>query len=70
VIDATGELGQLTGLGTQEILLGSIAVGRTASVYSRTGDIVMIGLALVGVVTWWQARRLLVGSHDLSHEEE
>jgi apolipoprotein N-acyltransferase len=70
VIDATGELGQLTGLGTQEILLGSIVVGRTASVYSRTGDVVMIGLALVGVVTWWRARRLLVGSHDLSHEEE
>lgn len=70
VVDATGELGQETGLGAQEILLGSIAVGRTASVYSRTGDLVMIGLALVGVVTWWRARRLLVGSHDLSHEEE
>ena len=70
VIGDTGELGEETELGGQEILYGSIAVGRTPSTYAQTGDVLMIAAAIVGLATWWRARRPLVGSGDRSHEEE
>ncbi|HEY4606412.1 MAG TPA: apolipoprotein N-acyltransferase [Acidimicrobiia bacterium] len=70
VIDAAGAVPEETGLGTQEILYGLIAVGRTSSVYARTGDVLMILAAATGLVTWWQVRKPLVGSFDQSQEEE
>ena len=70
VIDASGALGQETGLGTQEVLYGSVAAGSTASIYARIGDVLMIAAALVGLITWWRARKPLVVSDDRTLEEE
>lgn len=70
VIDASGALGQETGLGTQEVLYGSVAAGRTASIYARTGDVLMFAAALVGLATWWRVRKPLVVSQDGTTEEE
>jgi apolipoprotein N-acyltransferase len=70
IIDADGVLGPITGLGTEEVIYASVAVGRTPSLYARTGDVLMIGIAVLGLATWWRARRPLVGSLDRSHEEE
>ena len=68
-IDASGAYGETTGLGTQEIIYGAVA-GRTPSIYARTGDVVMIAAALVGLLTWWRARRPLVVSAPAIDEEE
>lgn len=58
-----------SGLGTREIVYGGITSG-SPSVYSRAGDVLMIAAALVGLATWWRARRPLVGSAVESDEEE
>ncbi len=68
-IDASGAYGETTGLGTEEILYGGVALGRTPSIYARSGDILMIAAAVVGVVTWWLARRPLLVSADPEEEE-
>ncbi len=68
-IDASGAYGETTGLGTQEVLYGSVAAGRTPSIYARSGDIVMIAAALVGIATWWRVRKPLVVSADPEEEE-
>ncbi len=68
-IDASGGYDETTGLGTQEVLYGAVAAGRTPSLYARTGDVVMIAAALVGVATWWRARKPLVVSADPEEEE-
>jgi apolipoprotein N-acyltransferase len=70
VIDASGALGGETGLGTQEVLFGSVAAGRTPSFYAATGDVLMIGAALIGLITWWRTRKPLVASFDRTPEEE
>jgi apolipoprotein N-acyltransferase len=68
-IDASGAVGVATGLGTQEVLSGVIA-GRTPSLYARTGDVVMIAAALIGLLTWWRTRRpLVVSAHAIDEEE-
>jgi apolipoprotein N-acyltransferase len=69
VIDASGAYWMTTGLGTQEILYGSVA-NRQQSFYAWTGDILMIAAALAGLGTWWRVRRPLVGSPDRTLEEE
>ena len=67
-IDASGAYGETTGLGTEEVLYGTVAA-RTPSIYARVGDIVMIAAALVGIVTWWRVRKPLVVSADPEEEE-
>jgi apolipoprotein N-acyltransferase len=69
VIEAGGALGEETGLGTQEVLYGSVGVGRTPSFYSRTGDVLMVTAAMIGLITWWRARKPLVASADPEEEE-
>ena len=68
-IDSYGAYGQTTGLGTEEVLYGVVTAGRTPSIYARTGDVVMIAAALVGIVTWWRVRKPLVVSADPEEEE-
>jgi apolipoprotein N-acyltransferase len=70
VIDASGAYWKTTGLGTQEILYGSVATRRHQSFYAWTGDILMILAAIAGLVTWWRARKPLVASGDRTLEEE
>jgi apolipoprotein N-acyltransferase len=70
VIDASGAVAEETGLGTQEILYGAIALGRAPSPYANTGDVLMLLVAATGTVSWWRVRKPLVGSTDQSHEEE
>jgi apolipoprotein N-acyltransferase len=70
VIDSGGGLGDESGLGTQEIIYGVVAGMPDASLYARTGDILMLAAALVGLVTWWWARKSLVVSQDGTTEEE
>lgn len=68
IIDSHGELGEKTGLGTQEILYGTIGFGYT-TVYSRTGDFLLYLTAATGILMWWRSRSL-VGSAAPSLEEE
>jgi apolipoprotein N-acyltransferase len=70
VIEPSGRLGDQTGLGTQEIIYGPIQGQIETTIYARTGDIVMIVVALLGLVTWWRARRPLVVSAPVIDEEE
>ncbi len=70
VIWADGSLQDVSGLGTQEIIYGGVSGHPDASLYARTGDVVMIGAALIGLVTWWRARRPLVVSSPEIDEEE
>jgi apolipoprotein N-acyltransferase len=70
IIDAGGGMGEETGLGTQEILYGVVAGRPEASIYATTGDLLMNVLALIGLVTWWQARKPLVVSALEIDEEE
>jgi apolipoprotein N-acyltransferase len=67
-IDPNGELGEATGLGTQEVVYGGI-VPREPSLYARSGDVLMIAAAVIGIVVWWFARRPLVVSADPEEEE-
>ncbi|MEX2252213.1 MAG: apolipoprotein N-acyltransferase [Acidimicrobiia bacterium] len=69
-IDASGALGGETEPGAQEILYGGIAGRPASSIYARTGDILMIAAAVIGLIFWWRARRPLVGSSDRTLEEE
>jgi apolipoprotein N-acyltransferase len=70
VISAGGSLGEVSGLGTQEIVYGAVAGRTSASLYATVGDVLMVGAALVGVITWWRARRPLVVSAPETDEEE
>jgi len=70
VISAGGSLQDVSGLGTEEIIYGAVAGRPDASIYAATGDIVMIAAALIGLVTWWRARRPLVVSAPAIDEEE
>ena len=70
VIEPSGELGDQTGLGTQEIIYGVIQGQVERTVYARTRDVVMIAVALLGLLTWWRARRPLVVSAPAIDEEE
>jgi len=70
VISADGSLQEVSGLGTQEIIYGGVAGRPEASLYARTGDVVMIAAALVGLFTWWRVRRPLVVSAPAIDEEE
>ena len=69
VIGADGSLGEVSGLGTQEIVYGSITARPTAP-YAAAGDVLMMLAAATGLVTWWQARRPLVVSVPETDEEE
>jgi apolipoprotein N-acyltransferase len=69
-IDHLGVYGQTTGLGTEEILYGGVHWGRAPSIYARTGDVVMVLAALIGLLTWWRSRGPLVVSAPAIDEEE
>ncbi len=60
VIDATGETGPVTGLGTMEVLQDSYGGARTTP-YVAIGNSVMYLAAIAGVLVWLRIRRL-VGS--------
>jgi apolipoprotein N-acyltransferase len=68
-----GERGEFvseaTGLGTSEILTATINPF-VRSIYARTGDVVMLVAAVIGLITWWRVRKPLVASAPEDHEEE
>ncbi|MGA8038521.1 MAG: apolipoprotein N-acyltransferase [Acidimicrobiia bacterium] len=68
IISSTGVPGEISGLGTEEIIYGVVSP-RPASVYARLGDCLMIVAAVAGVATWWWARPL-VGSVVRPEEKE
>jgi apolipoprotein N-acyltransferase len=70
VIGAGGSLGDVSGLGTQEIVYGTVAGRTSTTVYSTVGDVLMGVAALTGVITWWRARRRLVASAPETDEED
>ena len=70
VISSDGSFQDVSGLGTQEIMYGGVAGRPDASLYARTGDVVMIAAALVALATWWRSRRPLVVSAPAIDEEE
>jgi apolipoprotein N-acyltransferase len=70
VIGAGGSLGDVSGLGTQQVVYGAVAGRTSTTLYATVGDALMIAAALIGVVTWWCARRPLVASAPETDEEE
>jgi apolipoprotein N-acyltransferase len=60
---------ETTGLGTMETMTG-LVVPSSPSIYTTTGDLVMIATALAGLVTWWRTRGALVVSAPANDEEE
>lgn len=68
VVEPSGEIDQLTGLATEEVLYQQI--GRDVETpYTTIGDLVLYLAALAGVFMWWRTRAL-VGSGDRSFEKE
>ncbi|HEX6146071.1 MAG TPA: apolipoprotein N-acyltransferase [Acidimicrobiia bacterium] len=70
VISADGSLGEVSGLGTQEIVYGTVSGRASTSLYATVGDVLIVVAALTGVITWWRARRPLVASAPETDEEE
>ncbi len=69
-VDESGAFSsETTGLGTMEILTATLPPF-ARSIYARTGDILMIAAALVGLGTWWRVRKPLVVSNNGTTEEE
>jgi apolipoprotein N-acyltransferase len=60
---------ETTGLGTMETLTGFIHPS-SRSIYTYSGDLVMILAAVLGLVTWWRTRGPLVVSAPAADEEE
>lgn len=70
IVDESGALASdLTGLGTMETVAATM-YPHTRSIYARTGDVLMIVAAVIGVFTWWRVRRPLVSSDAGTDEEE
>ncbi|HEX6946043.1 MAG TPA: apolipoprotein N-acyltransferase [Acidimicrobiia bacterium] len=68
LIDASGEfISEVSGSGVQAVIQGEV-VPRTASIYARTGDVLMYGAALAAVALWWLGRT--GGSFGRSGSEE
>jgi apolipoprotein N-acyltransferase len=59
-------LTEKSGLGTQEIVHGEVAP-ESASLYTRTGDALMILAGAVALVVWWRSRTLVASA---GHREE
>ena len=69
VMDDEGEfMADPSGLGTQEVVFGGI-YPQSPSIYARTGDVLMIAAAVVGLIAWWRARKPLVASAAPEEEE-
>ncbi|MGH8945376.1 MAG: apolipoprotein N-acyltransferase [Acidimicrobiia bacterium] len=68
IADSFGEIGETTGLGTEEILIETIGPSWPTP-YSVTGDLMTYLAVLAGLFAWWRAREL-VGSADQITEEE
>ena len=69
IIDSRGFLlSEVADNGVQAILQSQV-VPRAPSIYAATGDVLMVGFALAGIVMWWRTRRLVV-SGPLPSEEE
>lgn len=68
IISSKGMLGQISGLGTEQIVYGTVAP-HPPSVYARIGDLLVVVAAVAGIATWWWARPL-VGSTSRSEEKE
>jgi hypothetical protein len=51
-------------------ILTAVVAPSARSIYASTGDVVMIAVALLGLVTWWRARHRLVVSAPAIDEEE
>ena len=68
VVQHDGSLGEETGLGAQEILMGIVG-GARRSVYTSIGDFVLYLAAATAILTWLRIRSL-VGSGSAFQEEE
>ena len=68
IIDANGEFGDITGLGTQEILEGLHGASRPTP-YAFAGDFLLYIAAIGGAIMWWRTRPL-VGSETPKSEED
>ena len=64
VIEPDGTLGEVTGLGTSEILEAAYGPGKPDTIYTATGDLLMYLAAIAGLIVW------LVPSGDRSTTEE
>ena len=60
-VDVNGQIGEKTGLGTEEILDGLYRSATVTTPYTTIGDSVLYAAALLAVLMWWRTRSL-VGS--------
>ncbi|MGH8916574.1 MAG: hypothetical protein ACRDZM_18920, partial [Acidimicrobiia bacterium] len=69
-IGGGGELiSRMSGLGSMEIL-GAVLYPHARSIYTHTGDFLMLTAAVAGWITWWRSRQPLVVSTSGTTEEE
>lgn len=69
LIDHTGEFASaIGGSGVQAVIRGEV-VPRPASLYSRFGDVLMIGAAAAAVAVWWRGRTVVVSDRPAREEE-
>jgi apolipoprotein N-acyltransferase len=59
IIDSSGFLvSEVAGNGEQAIVRSQV-VPRAPSLYAATGDVLMVGSAMAGLLVWWRSRRLV-----------
>lgn len=69
IIDAGGDLEPgITGLGTMEILKGTVATSDEKTPYTRYGDFVLWAAAVTSVVMWWRTSPLVGSGLEVSKE--
>lgn len=61
--------GQISGLGTREIVYGEFVPRAASALYTTIGDLVMLVAAVIGVLAWWRISGL-VGSGAKPIEKE
>lgn len=67
-VEPLGAVGHKTGLGTVELLIGTMG-GEESTIYSFTGDLLVYLAALAGVVSWWRDRELVGSARQINEEE-
>src|SRR5690606_30997318 len=69
LIDHTGEFASAIGGSCAQALTPGPAAPGPASLYCRSGDVLMIGAAAAAVAVWWRGRTVVVSDRPAREEE-